>query len=236
MANANVNMSVSGIQQFKRDIGTAESSVRTLNAEMKLAEAQYKQTGDQEAYMRAKTELLKKKIEEQQKAVDAAEKALKTMTENGVDPSSRAFQSMKEKLASAKANLLDTKTQLDNVGTASGEAETKTGELNTQLESVAKHANYDAVIEGIGKITSGIGIFGALNIDITHSSFFSIYHCIVGKLIFFLQSDIGLDMCDRKSKGECCIFVTGKVIDNQMIGGEFKAVFIDCSKNQRDTA
>ena len=80
MANGvNVKMGVSGVAQFKQSMKQAQQSVKTLDAELKLNEKQFKATGDAEAYLEQKAELLKKKLEEQKSAVSNAEKALDEM-------------------------------------------------------------------------------------------------------------------------------------------------------------
>ena len=55
----NVKMGVSGVQQFKNGIKTAQDSVKTLDQALALNEKQFKATGDAEEYMQAKTEVLK---------------------------------------------------------------------------------------------------------------------------------------------------------------------------------
>ena len=156
MANANVNMSVTGVSQFKRDMQTAQSSVKTLDSELKLAEAQYKATGDKETYMREKSELLKKKLDEQKKVVDNAQKALDVMRANGVDPASKSFQDMKNKLVNAKTSMLETKTQLEGIGTAGEEAKDGADNAQKSLQNIGKQVSFETVINGIGKITSAM--------------------------------------------------------------------------------
>ena len=60
MAGINVKIGVTGISQFKRNIKVAQNSVKTLDQQLAINEKQFKATGDAEAYMQQKTELLKR--------------------------------------------------------------------------------------------------------------------------------------------------------------------------------
>ena len=153
MAGVNVKMGVSGIQQFKQNMKTAQNSVKTLDQALALNEKQFKQTGDAEEYMQQKTELLQVKIKEQKAIVEQAEKALKQMTEQGVEKSSAAFQSMQQQLLRAKGDLIDTETQLDNVGIAADNAENGVSGMNSQLQHIGKNVSFDTIIGGLDNIT-----------------------------------------------------------------------------------
>ena len=72
----NVKMGVSGVSQFKQDINTVKESMKTLDKQLELVEKQYKATGDKEAYMREKAELLHTKLE-QQKTSEVADRFAK---------------------------------------------------------------------------------------------------------------------------------------------------------------
>lgn len=101
-----------GEQQYKSAMSQAASAVKMLNSEEKLAKAQFQATGDAQAYAAAQADILKRKITEQKSAVAAAEKALKALTANGVDKSSRQFQTWQTKLNGAKTSLTQMETQL----------------------------------------------------------------------------------------------------------------------------
>ena len=59
-----IKMGVSGVAQFKQGMKESQAAVKSLDAQLKLNEAQLKASGDQEAYLQTKTELLNKQIEE----------------------------------------------------------------------------------------------------------------------------------------------------------------------------
>ena len=150
----NVKMGVSGITQFKQNIKAAQTSVKTLDQALQLNEKQFKATGDAEAYMMQKSELLKVRMEEQKAVIKNAENALKQMTQQGVDKASAAFQSMQQQLLKAKGELIDTETELENIGTAGKEAGDNVDSMNQQLKRVGDQVSFDKVIGGIDNITS----------------------------------------------------------------------------------
>ena len=152
----NVKMGVSGISQFKQSINTAKTSMKTLDAQLALTEKQYKATGDQEAYMQEKSELLKAKLEEQKAVVAQAERALDEMAKNGVDKSSKAFQSMQQEMLRAKGDLLDTQAQLDGVAGSSQDVSDGVSEMNAQMKRIGDGISWQNVTEGLESITSGM--------------------------------------------------------------------------------
>lgn len=156
MADIGVKMGVSGLAQFKQAMTQAQASVKTYDAQMKLAEKQLKATGDAEQYMQTKTTALKGKLDEQQKVVKSAEQALKSMKNSGVDPASAAFQNMEQKLLKAQTAVLDTQMDIQELGTESLDAADKTDQLANSLGGLNRKVSLEQVISGIGKITGGM--------------------------------------------------------------------------------
>lgn len=152
----NVKMGVSGIAQFKSDINSAKSAVKTLDAQLELTEKQYRNTGDAEQYMANKSQLLKTQLEAQKSIVSSAEAALKNMTDNGVDKSSKAYQDMFRTMTQAKGAMLDTEAQLNGISTAGGEAADSTERMNEDLKKIGDGINWQNVTEGLHSITSGM--------------------------------------------------------------------------------
>lgn len=74
-----------GEKEYSKGMQAAYLSVKTLDSGLKKARAEFKKTGDAQKYNAEQTEILKKKIEEQAKAAEAAEDAIKLLTENGFD-------------------------------------------------------------------------------------------------------------------------------------------------------
>lgn len=152
-SNVNVKMGVSGVAQFKSAMKDSQAAVRTLDAELKKNEQQYRLTGDAETYMQQKSDLLKQQIEQQREVVRQAEQALDAMRKNGVDPTSRAFQDMQRSLAQAQGSLMGMQADLNNVGTAAGTAQSEAGGMATTLREMNRNVKFDALNKGIDGIT-----------------------------------------------------------------------------------
>lgn len=142
-----------GEQKYKSTMKDAANAVKVLNSQQKLAKAQFQQTGDAEKYNAEQAEILKKKIEEQKKAVEAAEQAIKALTENGVAQNSKQMQDWQIKLNNARTALSGMETELQNLGQESTNAEAQTESLGESLQSLDKKASVEMLISGIGRVT-----------------------------------------------------------------------------------
>ena len=153
MADITTKMSVTGLSQYKKAMGDAAASVKTLDEELKLNEEQLKANGNQELYMANKVAILKDRIEAQKKVVSNAESALKAMRENGVEPSSKSFQTMQQKVYSAATKLTAMKTELRNVESGADGAKKETSGMNEELQKVGKGIAWQNVTSGLKEIT-----------------------------------------------------------------------------------
>lgn len=151
-----VKMGVSGVQQFKQAMTQSQQSVKTLDAQLKLNEKQLQATGDKETYMAEKSKLLKKQIQEQSNVVKQGQQALQQMERNGVSPASSAYQKMQQNVLNAQGALLDMQGSLQAVGQSTQDTAQKTDRLTDSLNSINKKVSFDAVLNGIGKITAGM--------------------------------------------------------------------------------
>ena len=147
-------LKLEGEQQFKRAMSDATTSLRELDSEQRLAEAQFKATGDAQAYMAEKSRILQQKIAEQQKVVDAGEQALAEMKAKGIDPSNKAFVTMQTRVNNAKTKLVQMQGSLND-----NERELK--EQSTQLDATAGDAQ--AYGESMESIDSSIKFENAIN-------------------------------------------------------------------------
>lgn len=145
MANANVNIGVKGVSEFKRNMKDAESSVKALTSSLELNKKELEATGNKENYLKNQTQILKDAIEAQTAAVQASESALNQMRKDGVVETSSAFNNMKKRVNESRIKLLDLKAELKKV-------ETQSGDTSTGLENIGKNVAWDNVAEGIGKI------------------------------------------------------------------------------------
>jgi len=152
----NVKMGVEGVSQFKQNMKTAQTAVKTLDAQLALNEKQFKATGDAEAYMEQKTQLLKVKLDEQKAVVASAEKALEQMAKQGANPASEAFQKMQQQLVKAKADMLDTEAAMNDMATAGEEAGNGVDAMNQQLKRVGEGVSFQNVTDALDKIKGGM--------------------------------------------------------------------------------
>lgn len=152
-----------GEQEYNRAMTEAASAIKVLNAEQKLAKAQYENTGDAQQYAADQARILKEQIEQQKKAVEAAEKAVKNLTENGVDKNAQEMQKWRTKLANARTTLTGMQTRLKNVTSELGEekksfnnAEGAGSTYQDQMEKVNQGIDFQNTITAIDNITGHI--------------------------------------------------------------------------------
>lgn len=162
----NVKMGVSGVAQFKQNMNTAKQAVKTLDAQLALSEKQFKQTGDSQGYMAEKSALLEAKLENQKKVLENAERALRDMTEKGVDRGSKAYQDMYRAMIEAKGAIIDTENAMNGITEAGDAASDGVSEMNNQLKNIGKGVGYENVTNGISKITGAMekALKGAINL------------------------------------------------------------------------
>lgn len=161
----NVKMGVD-VTQFKQGMQQAQQSAKTLNAQLKANESQFKATGDREQYLTEKSKLLKQQFEAQKTAAANAEKALDAMRKNGVEKTSAEYQKMEQALANAQAAMFDAQSAMNGLTESSDKAGKSAGELANSLSSINKKVSFDAVISGIDRITGGLEKAAGKVIDI----------------------------------------------------------------------
>jgi hypothetical protein len=157
MADISTRMSVSGLSEYKKAMKDAAASVKTLDTELKLNEAQYKANGDAETYMANKAGLLKKQIEEQTKVVRNAEAALKKMEQQGTNSGS-GYEKMRQQVYSSTQKLVEMRTELQQVEGGAKKAD-------TELGKIGKGVSWENVTSGLKDITKQLesGARAAIN-------------------------------------------------------------------------
>ena len=116
MASIDTKMSVTGLSQYKNAMNQAAQSVKTLDAQLKQNEAQYKASGDREKYMSQQAKLLEDKLKAQKAAAKSAQDALKQMKAQGVDPMNQSYQKFAQQLAQAETSVLETSAAINSLG------------------------------------------------------------------------------------------------------------------------
>lgn len=168
MAGVNVKMGVD-VSQFKKGMQEAQSSVKTLDAQLKLNEKQLKATGDAELYAANKSKLLNQQMTEQKKVVANIQKQLEDMKKRGVDEASDAYQKLERAMYNAAGKMMDIQAELNGLADSEGKVADGAKDMADNLASINKKVSFDAVITGVNKITDGIGkaIKGAINLGET---------------------------------------------------------------------
>lgn len=144
------------VAPFKQGMNDAAASVRTFDAALKKNEQELKSTGNAEQYMTQKASLLRGQISAQQAVVANAQKALKAMTDNGVNPSSAAYQNLAAKAIGAETSLGNMEDELRQVEAGAKGAGEKVGDLSTTVAGIGKKVSLDVLIRGINSVTNGL--------------------------------------------------------------------------------
>ena len=177
MADISAKIKLDGEAAFKRAMNDATRATKSLETQLNLAAQDFKDTGNAEAYMQQKGELLNQKLTQQKKAVETAKKALEKFKQDGLDENSVAVIDWKTKLAQAEAQVNETTKEINNnkkgldkagnsyktagdkartMGTKVDGAETEVTQLNTELKNVGKGIAWQNVTDGISRINSAV--------------------------------------------------------------------------------
>ena len=151
----NLKMGVD-IGNFTAGIRQGQQILKGLNAEMKASEAEFKATGDAEKKLSTQTKTLNSQLNVQKGIADQAKKALKAMTDAGIDPADEAYQKLYVQLLNAEAGANEAAAALKQLGGDTAEAADGADKLGTSLSGISKKMSLDQVISGIDRITSGL--------------------------------------------------------------------------------
>ena len=144
------------ISSFKSGISAAKSEVKTLDQQMKMLDATMKAEGKSEQTLNMQTQTLNSRMAAQKNIAKQAEAALKAMSENGVKPTSEAYQKMSRELLAAQTGMMETQAALNDLGDGAVQAAGGVERLESGLNGISKKISLDQVINGISKITNGL--------------------------------------------------------------------------------
>ena len=142
--------------QFKRGMAEAQASVKTMDAELKKSEAQFKETGDAEKYMAEKADTLNQKLQSQQQVVKSAEQMLLNLYKRGVSPTSVEYQKMAQKLLNAQAAVSTTQAELNKLNSSQTDAAKSAKNLSQEVSGIGKNISLQNITEGLGRLTDGM--------------------------------------------------------------------------------
>jgi hypothetical protein len=130
--------------------------LKGLNAEMKATDAEFKATGNAEKALEQKTKTLNSQLNVQKGIIDKAEKALKVMRDEGVEPTDTAYQKLYATLMNATAGMNETQAALNNLTASEQTAADGANELTNSVNGIGKKISLGQVISGIDSITGGL--------------------------------------------------------------------------------
>ncbi len=136
-----------GEQEFKRAMSDAANATKVLDSEMKLAKAQFEQTGDAQQYMAEQTRILKEKIEEQKSAVAAAQAAMNSLAANGVSKNDKTYQMWAQRLNTAKTTLVGLENQLTKAENGFEDVNTAAESTDSTLDSIDKEVRFQNTLK-----------------------------------------------------------------------------------------
>lgn len=151
----NVKMGVD-IGGFRAGIKEGQTILKSLDAEMKVAEAEFKATGNAEQLMSTKTKMLTSQLNIQKAIVNQAQAALKAMTDAGINPADKAYQQLNVTMLKAQAGMYEAQAALNGLDGSQQQAAASADALTQSVSGIGKKISLDQVISGIDKITGGL--------------------------------------------------------------------------------
>lgn len=145
-----------GEAEFRRGMSDAAAAIKVLDSEQKLAEAQFKQTGNAEAFVTEKTRILTEKIAQQKKATETAEKAMKELVDKGVKPTNKTYQEWATRLNTARTRLTDMETQLQNVDGIMQNTRSTAESTGEALSSIGGKIDYANTITSLNTLKTAL--------------------------------------------------------------------------------
>lgn len=144
------------ISSFKSGIAAAKSEVKTLDQQMKMLDATMKAEGRSEQSLNLQTQTLNSRMAAQKNIAQQAEAALKAMSDNGIKPTSEAYQKMSRELLAAQTGMMETQAALNNMGQSAEQAAGGVEKLESGLNGISKKISLEQVRSGISAIDKGL--------------------------------------------------------------------------------
>ena len=135
------SIDLTGEKEYRAACTNINSSLREIGSEMKLTTAEFADNADSVEALTAKQKLLQKQFDEQAKKAEAAEKALKKMRDNGIEPTNPAYQKMQTNLNNTKADMVKIQKEIDD----------------TSKKLKSSKVDWESVGETVGKAGKVIG-------------------------------------------------------------------------------
>lgn len=130
---------VTGESSYSKAMREAAKNTKALDSELKLAEAQFKSTGDAQEYMSKKDKLLREQLEQQSKAVKTAKEMLQKLADAGEQNSSKVLE-WRSRLAQAEQKVLELNNAIKNNANGLDEAGKAYDNLGESMQTAAMDA------------------------------------------------------------------------------------------------
>ena len=151
----NVKMGVD-LSSFSGGIREGQAILKSLNAEMKASEAEFKATGNAEQKLASQTKTLNSQLQVQQKIAEKAAADLKVLDDQGVKPTDAAYQKLYATLMNAQAGRNEAQAALNALDGSQQQAAKSAGSLADSVNGIGKKISLDQVLSGINSIKSGL--------------------------------------------------------------------------------
>ena len=136
-----VKMKVEGESSFSKAMKDAAKNTKALDSELKLAQAEFKASGDAQKLMSDRGKILNEQLKEQQKAVSTAQSMLKELAKAGYEQNSSKVMEWRKKLAEAQQSVLEINGAIANNEKGLDAAGKKYEELGQSMQGIATDAN-----------------------------------------------------------------------------------------------
>lgn len=105
-------IALTGEKEYREACKEIDLSMRQINSEMRLSTATFAENSKSTKALTEKQSILNKKLDEQSKQAEEAEKALEKMREGGVDPMDPSYQKLQTSLNYVKAEMIKTQNEI----------------------------------------------------------------------------------------------------------------------------
>lgn len=172
---------IQGEAEFKREIASINTQLKTMGAEMNKVTSEFIGNEKSVEALTAKNKVLGERFDELSKKADLQRQRLKEMDEQGVDPSSTAYQKLLTELYKTETEMNKTSaeiqknsTDMDNLGKETeetAESMDKGGESAKRFgDNLKANLISEAVIAGVKALGDGIKKLGGAILDAASSA------------------------------------------------------------------
>ena len=180
------NLALDGEKAFKQAIADASRQLRVMNADLKAVAAEFDLTGDKEQMLTQKSGILKTEISQQEKIVEALNRAVKESAEAFGDSSDKT-DGYRIKLSNAKASLSKLKSELQDADREAEEFGRDSVKVGRQIEDGIGDSAEDAEKSVKGLIERMSEDIGAIK----GSAAFTVTTNIMGSVVDAVQGLLG---------------------------------------------